>query len=269
MHLLQSLFVLLDYGDRITFNPTSDGTIRRIDRHTFKLPEDDLCTRAAEMLKQHSANRSLGATITLEKFIPPGAGLGAGSSNAATVLLALNKLWQTNLSLETLAEIGLKLGADIPVFIYGRASWAEGVGEQLSPVELDWISDKQYFVVLIPPVSVSTVDIFSHPELKRNHAPVGMQDFIAGDCINTLQPLVVALFPQVGQCVDYLNQFGQARMSGTGAAVFASFADEQQARSVVSGAPDGVIGFVSKICHPEPVHIALGIQATGTQPLSN
>ena len=188
-HRLQSLFQFLDHGDLLTFRPDTSGTIRREDRHRFQLPQDDLCVRAATWLRESAERPDLGVEIVLEKNIPPGSGLGAGSSNAATTLLALNRLWSLDLSDDRLLEIARRLGADVPVFLHGEAAWAEGAGDELSACAVD----EPWLALLIPRAPVSTAEAFNDPALRRDHAPVTREDFTSGRTGNDLEPVT---FPQ-------------------------------------------------------------------------
>jgi len=247
-HLLQTVFCFIGHGDRLRFKLRNDAQIIL----TAPLPdvpvERDLCYRAAHLL-QTTASIRQGVEITLEKNLPLGGGLGGGSSDAATTLIVLNRLWGAGLSQEELMRLGLQLGADVPVFIFGRNAWAEGVGEALTPLTLD----PAWYVVLVPPVSVPTALIFSAPELTRNTLPVKIPGFsgwlkggFASQTHNDLEPVVIARYPVVGKHLDWLRQFGPARMTGSGACVFAAFSTEQDARAVFAQKPDWIAGFVAQ-----------------------
>lgn len=235
-HLLQTVFRLLDFHDIVYLNPRTDGIIRRVGDVSGVPEEQDLCIRAARLLKEHSGT-SMGADILLEKRIPMGGGLGGGSSDAATVLLALNHLWNLNLPRQELQGLGLKLGADVPVFIFGQNAWAEGVGEDLQEI----ILRPAWYVVLTPPIHVSTADIFASNELTRNTIPTTIAAF-SGQASeaefkrahNDLEPVVCKQYPAVASCLEWLNQFSQARMSGSGASVFAEFGSSAEAESVLA-----------------------------------
>lgn len=255
-HLLQSVFVLLDYGDTITLDLCAGGAISRTS-DSPNIPEDaDLAVRAARLLQRECDVRR-GVNISVEKRIPIGGGLGGGSSDAASVLLALNRLWRTDLSNQRLQAIGLSLGADVPFFVRGRDAWAEGVGEKLSPVDVPaW-----WYLVLAPAVSVSTPFVFRHPELTRNSIPLKIADFSAGrlaDTRNDLQAIVVKAFPAVAaslaalQAVSQKSVFG-ARMTGSGACVFAAFEAEQDARNALAQLPPEHTGFVAKGLKQHPL----------------
>lgn len=252
-HLLQSVFRFIDYGDSLHFAVRDDGAISRSNALPGLDPENDLCVRAARLLQQVGGCR-LGVDITLEKRLPMGGGLGGGSSDAATTLLALNRLWNLNLSRAELQALGLKLGADVPVFIFGQSAFAEGVGEILQPLVLP----PAWYVVLAPPVSVPTAEIFNAEELTRDTFPIKMAAFSTGlvhnDLLhNDLEPVVCRKYPQVAECLIWLGQFGDARMTGSGACVFAAFAMEDQARAVFARRPDGMTGFVARGLDQHPL----------------
>jgi len=240
-HLLQSVFQFLDYGDEITIDLREDGVIQRLSELPGVLPEQDLVVRAAHLLQQESGCR-LGANIRVTKNLPMGGGLGGGSSDAATVLVALNRLWHLNLPVQRLALLGLQLGADVPVFIHGHAAWAEGVGEILHPVELP----EPWYLVLIPPVAVSTAEIFSDPELTRDCRAIKIRDFLAGQGGNVCQPVASRHYPEIAQALAWLGQFAEAKMTGTGSCIFAAFNSEEQAEAVYQQLPHNWRGFVAK-----------------------
>ncbi|GMR20952.1 MAG: 4-(cytidine 5'-diphospho)-2-C-methyl-D-erythritol kinase [Gammaproteobacteria bacterium] len=231
-HLLQTMFQFLDFGDVLRFAIRADGVIHRAEDLPGVAEADDLCLQAARLLQRHTGCTP-GATIYLEKHIPQGGGLGGGSSNAATVLLALNELWETGLGRDELARLGLRLGADVPVFIGGAAAWAEGVGEALTPVELE----TPYYVLLAPGVSVSTVQIFADPELTRNSPAITIRDFHEGRTRNDLEAVVFKHAPGVKQALSWLGQFGPARMTGSGSCLFLPVTDKAQAERIVSQCP--------------------------------
>jgi 4-diphosphocytidyl-2-C-methyl-D-erythritol kinase len=246
-HLLQTVFRLIDYGDTLGFKVRDDGAIIRHGQIPGVTPEQDLCVRAARLLKQH-AGCAQGVEIFLEKRLPLGGGLGGGSSDAATTLLALNRLWGLSLARAELQGLALQLGADVPVFIFGQSAFAEGVGETLQPIELP----PAWYVVLVPPVQVSTAGIFGSPELTRNTIPIRMSDFSSGQMGNDLEPVVCAKYPVVAEYLSWLGSFGKARMTGSGACVFAEFTSEREARKVFSHKPEAMQGFVAQglACHP-------------------
>ncbi len=241
-HLLQTVFRFLDYGDRLRFTVREDGVIRRI-RSLPGVPEDaDLVVRAARLLQAESGTR-LGANIELDKRLPMGGGLGGGSSDAATTLVALNRLWATGLDEDALAALGLRLGADVPVFVRGRAAWAEGVGEELTPVTLP----EPWYVVLCPPVHVTTAEVFGHPRLRRDCPPITIRDFLEGRATeNVCEPLVRARHPEVDAALRALAEHGPARMTGTGACVFAAFESEAAARQAWQALQGQWPGFVAR-----------------------
>lgn len=248
-HLLQSVFRFIDFGDELEFAVRPDGQIRHVHPIPGVDPEQDLCVRAARLLQQHTGTR-LGADITLHKRLPLGGGLGGGSSDAATTLLALNALWQTGVDRTTLRHLGLQLGADVPVFIFGRNAFAEGVGEVLQPVELD----NPWYVVLIPPVHSSTPKIFSHEGLTRNTEMLRMRDFKSARTRNDLQPVACSLYPEIGQHLEWLNHHAPARMTGSGSCVFAEFTSENAARDILQQLPATMSGFVAQGLSHHPLY---------------
>jgi 4-diphosphocytidyl-2-C-methyl-D-erythritol kinase len=240
-HLLQTAFRFVDFADRLRYQVRSDGLIARINRLPDIPEAEDLCVRAARALAQASGS-TLGADIEIDKRIPLGGGLGGGSSDAATTLLVLNKLWETGLSRAALQRIALTLGADVPVFIFGQSSFAEGVGEILQPIVLP----AAWYVILTPPVGVSTAEIFAAAELTRNTKPIKLAAFSAGiGLLNDLQPVVEKRYSEVARYLDWLRQFGDARMTGSGACVFCAFTSEQAAQEVIQALPSGMTGFIA------------------------
>ena len=239
-HLLQTLFRLVDHGDSLRFSPRADGEIRLATPLPGVLPESDLTVRAARLLQAETGCRQ-GVEIAVDKRLPMGGGLGGGSSDAATVLLALNHLWQLGLPCAQLQQIGLTLGADVPVFVGGRNAFAEGVGEALQPIDLI----PAWYVVLEPPVAVPTAAIFGAPELKRDTAPMAVADWAPGVGINDLQAVAVARFPPVADHLRWLAGYGDARMSGSGACVFAEFGTPQAAQAVLDELPATLVGWVA------------------------
>ncbi len=227
-HLLQTVFQFIDLYDILHFEERKDEQI--VLDSPFK--KQDLIYRAAFELQQRF-NISKGISISIEKNIPIGGGLGGGSSDAATTLLALNKIWQLNQSVETLAEIGLKLGADVPIFVHGKAAWAEGIGEKLTPIELP----EPYFVVIKPDCSVATAKIFRAPHLTRNSKPITMRAFFAGQGKNDCQAVVCEEYPIIQTALNWLNQFAPATLTGTGSCIFAAFDDKSQANQVHTQSP--------------------------------
>ena len=240
-HELQTLFQFLDHGDELTFTARTDGQIRL---HT-DLPgvehDSNLIVRAARLLQTHSAC-TLGADIELIKRLPMGGGIGGGSSDAATTLLGLDYLWQTRLGVDRLAAIALTLGADVPVFVRGRAAVAEGVGERLQPVELS----EPWYLVVAPQVSVSTAEIFSDPELTRNTPAITVRSLLAGGGHNDCQPVVEKRYPEVRNALSLLNKFVPASMTGTGACVFGSFPNKGEADKVCRQLPADLPAFTAQ-----------------------
>jgi 4-diphosphocytidyl-2-C-methyl-D-erythritol kinase len=239
-HLLQTLFRFVDHGDRLSFAPRADGRVVLATPLPGVPPENDLTVRAARLLQTETGCRQ-GVEIRLEKRLPLGGGLGGGSSDAATVLLALNHLWQLGLPRQRLQEIGLTLGADVPVFVFGHNAFAEGVGEALQPVDLPPV----WYVVLEPPVQVPTAAIFGAPELKRDTPPMHAADWRPGMGGNDLEAVAVARFPAVAEHLRWLSAFGEARMSGSGACVFAEFASQEAAQAVIDELPATMVGWVA------------------------
>jgi 4-diphosphocytidyl-2-C-methyl-D-erythritol kinase len=246
-HLLQTLFRLLEHGDSLRFAPRDDGVVSLATPLPGVPPETDLTVRAARLLQAETGCRA-GVEISVEKRLPMGGGLGGGSSDAATVLLALNHLWGLGLPCQRLQEIGLGLGADVPVFVFGRNAFAEGVGEALVPVDLP----QAWYVVLEPPVMVSTAVIFTAPGLKRDTAPIGFDAWHPGFGGNDLEPVAISRFPVVLEYMRWLSAFGQVRMSGSGACVFAEFAQREEAQMVLNQLPQGMRGWLAAglVHHP-------------------
>lgn len=247
-HQLQTVFQFVDIADQLRFRLRDDGLIHRT-TEIDGVPEDaDLAVRAARLL-QAELGGAVGADIELRKNLPMGAGLGGGSSDAATTLLALNHLWNGGLSAQQLAEIGLQLGADVPVFVHGVAAWAEGVGERLEPLELA----DSWYLVLFPSCHVSTADIFSDPELTRNSARITIADFFAGSRENDCLPVVCRRYHEVADAIGWLAQYGDAQLTGTGAAVFAAFEREEEARDLHALLPKHLSGIVGRGLNRSPV----------------
>ena len=253
-HLLQSVFLLLDFGDAINFSRRNDGVIRRLSDLPGVNEDVDLVVRAAQALKREAAyvpgSAALGVDINVDKKIPMGGGLGGGSSDAATTLLGLNRLWNLNFPREKLQKIGLALGSDVPFFVFGCNAFVEGIGEQLQAVTLpSW-----WYLVLTPPVQVPTPAVFAHPELTRDTFPIKILDFSAQGLLNTrndLQPVVLKAFPQVSRCFEALQAVSQksvfgVRMTGSGACVFAAFEIEQDARDAFRVLQPEYKGFIAQ-----------------------
>ncbi len=250
-HELQTLFQLLDWGDSMRFTPNNGGEIT-LSGDTMGIPvEENLITRAARALPRNQEKH--GVDIRVQKRIPAGGGLGGGSSNAATTLLALNQLWQLGLSSMQLQEIGAQLGADVPVFVGGQSAWAEGTGEVLTPV----VIPESWYLVVTPDCHVGTAEIFSHQQLTRDTSPIKIAAFFEGHSRNDFQTLVRRLHPEVNNALNCLDKFGNARLTGTGACVFCSFADEQAARIALSEISHPLTGFVARGINESPVLAAL------------
>lgn len=251
-HTLQTVYQFLDYSDELEFRPTDDGRITRITPVAGVAEEADLTVRAARLLKA-ACGTAKGATIRLKKRIPAGGGLGGGSSDAATTLLALDRLWGADLPLSQLAALGLQLGADVPVFILGQAAWAEGVGEKLTPIELE----EPWYVVLTPPIHVSTADVFADPQLTRYGPPITIRDFRKGQTRNDLEPVVRRKHPEVDQVFRWLEQFGETRMTGSGGSVFLKVASVEQGGEILEKAPDPLTGFMARGMNRHPLYNVL------------
>lgn len=267
-HLLQTVFRFIDFGDTLHFRARADGLIARVNDIPGVPADTDLCVRAARALQAASTTK-LGADIHLEKRLPMGGGLGGGSSDAATTLLALNALWGCGLNRSQLIDFAVEIGADVPVFVFGQNAFAEGIGEALQAITLP----DAWYVVLTPPVAVPTAAVFARPELKRDSKKVTLQGFSTalqnsgigselGDKLgnklanalltNDLQAVVLQQYPEVARHLDWLAQHGPAMMTGSGACVYAAFAGEAEARRVASELPKDMQGFVARglDCHP-------------------
>lgn len=251
-HELQTCFQFVDLSDEITIEVRNDGQIRR----TLALPgvsEDaDLCIRAARALKKASGAR-LGAEIRLLKRIPIGGGMGGGSSDAATCLVALNRLWGINWPAEKLAALGLKLGADVPVFVHGRAAFAEGVGDRLTPLYPPLAPIESNYLIIKPNVCVSTADVFQDPELTRNSAPITIHGFLASGGRNDCLGVVRRRYPDVARALDWLSLFGSARLTGTGACVFLACETKELGQEIMRKLPPGVAGFLTRGLNDSPL----------------
>ena len=240
-HCLQTVFQFLDYHDVLYFAIRRDG---QLCYHDFVQPwtlEQDLIFRAAKLLQQYSGT-SLGADIYVDKKIPVGGGLGGGSSDAATTLLGLNQLWQLQLSRTILIQLGLSLGADVPIFLYGQAAWAEGIGEQLTPLELD----EPWYLVIYPGCAVATAEIFADPALTRDALPIKISTFLAGQTTNVCEPIVRKRYPLVDQAMKWLEQYGSSRLTGTGSCLFARFEHQAEAQALLAKLPKIGYGFVAQ-----------------------
>ena len=249
-HTLQTAFVFLDYADQLAFELTNGGEITRIDlagKVNVTLPETDLCLAAARLLQAHGGVVQ-GARISLRKNIPAGAGLGGGSSDAATTLIALNRLWKLDLTADELIQLGRQLGADVPVFLHGENTLAEGVGDIFQPLKVP----QQAFCVLIPQIHVSTEQVFSDSSLTRDTPIKTIRGSLPPGLRNDLEAVTCRRYPPVDEALKWLRQFGDARMSGTGASVFLACDSLEAAEKILHQRPKGVDGFVahSLLCHP-------------------
>jgi 4-diphosphocytidyl-2-C-methyl-D-erythritol kinase len=254
-HMLQTLFRFIDLHDTLHFTLREDGAVHRSNAIDGVEEDQDLCVRAARLLQEETGCK-LGVDIALEKRIPMGGGLGGGSSDAATTLIALNRLWGLGLPRERLMQLGLRLGADVPVFVFGENAFAEGVGEQLQAFPLP----EAWYVVLFPPVHVPTVQIFTHPELTRDSVSITMRALSqlrqqeGQQLRNDLQSVVCKLYPEVARYIAWLGNFGQAVMTGSGACVFAEFESRNQAEAVVRQLPHNMRGVVAQGLVKHPLH---------------
>jgi 4-diphosphocytidyl-2-C-methyl-D-erythritol kinase len=257
-HLLQSVFTLIDRCDRLRFRVREDGVIRRVNDVAGIPATQDLAVRAASVLKEASGT-SKGADIELDKVIPMGGGLGGGSSDAATVLIVLDRLWDTRLGNDTLQELAASLGADVPFFVFGQPAWAEGIGERLRAVEVP----SRWYVVLTPRVHVPTQAVFTAPELTRDTEALKMEDFSAQPAPfidtrrfrNDLEPVVTARYPAVREHLEWLGRHGNARMTGSGSCVFAGYESREAAQRVLDQLPGSMSGFVAQGLTHHPLRL--------------
>ncbi|RNF84114.1 4-(cytidine 5'-diphospho)-2-C-methyl-D-erythritol kinase [Montanilutibacter psychrotolerans] len=261
-HLLQTVFRILDWGDTIRLRVRDDGRIVRHGPSVAGVEEaDDLVVRAAKIL-QEASNSHKGVDIVVEKRIPAGGGFGGGSSDAATVLVALDALWGTALGVDRLADLGLRLGADVPVFVHGRNAWAEGVGEQLSPVELA----PAWYVLLDPGVHAPTAALFSSPELTRDASPATMRAFFSGKPLgNAFEPVLRARESAVEAAFAALSQVGHARLTGSGSGCFVEFASREAAQAALEALPAGHRAWLAAGVARSPLHVALEEMVAGRQ----
>ena len=255
-HQLQTVFQLLEFGDELTIRADDKDRINLEQDYDGIDLENDLVLRAATLLKAKTETRK-GAVISVNKRIPIGGGLGGGSSDAATTLVVLNRLWNTGLSLYQLSDLGLQLGADVPVFIQGHSSWAEGVGERLQPVELP----DNWFLVIYPDCPVNTATVFNQPELTRNSTPITIRDFLGGAGHNDCEKVVFDHYPEVAAAAKWLDGWTKARLTGTGSCIFGRFGSEQEASTVLAQLPHAWQGFVSRGCNMSPLHQKLARSA--------
>jgi len=251
-HELQTVFQFLDFSDELQFQVREDGQICRVSDTPGVSEAEDLVVRAAQLLKSETGCE-LGVDIRIQKNLPMGGGLGGGSSDAATTLVALNQLWELGLDEDSLAVLGLQLGADVPVFVRGQAAWAEGVGEHLQPVTLS----EPWFVVLVPKVNVSTADLFNDPQLTRDSTPIKIRGSLEGYDIhafgNVFEPVVRKRYREIDEAIAWLNEFSPARLTGTGACVFAAFDEESRAREAAAQVEGRWGVFVVRGCNRSPL----------------
>ena len=263
-HELQTVFQFVDLADRVRIARRTDTRLRRTTAIPGVDEADDLVIRAAQLLR-NECGIDEGADIGVEKRIPPGGGLGGGSSDAASTLVGLERLWGLGMDTERLAALGVKLGADVPVFVRGLAAWAEGVGERLVPVALE----EPWYVLIVLPVAVSTADVFHAPALTRNTPGIRMNSLLRGGCEtpgapvrvghllasarNDCEPVVRQMHPEVGDAIDWLSMYGRARMTGTGATVFAPFGSHEQAVEVASSVPPPWRGLAAQGLNRSPL----------------
>jgi len=258
-HLLQTVFQFLDYSDQLLFETRNDDVIALENSLPGVADEDNLIIRAARKLQAYSTNKAgkKGVNIQLLKKLPMGGGLGGGSSNAATTLLALNHLWQLDLTTDELKSIGLELGADVPIFIHGEACLAEGIGEQFTNIELE----PCWYLVLVPNCQVNTGEIFSDPTLTRNSKTIRIRTSLnwafLGTLRNDCEAVVKKRYPEVNQALEWLSQYGIARMTGTGCCVFTSFPSEQEARKIATLLPKSMQAFVARGVNKSPAQSTL------------
>jgi len=252
-HDLQTIFQFIDFCDQLQFKTRRDSQIIRHYNAPLIEAENDLIVRAAKLLQQNGKNnrsKTTGLDIYLSKKLPMGGGVGGGSSDAATTLVALNNLWQLNLSENELAHLGLQLGADVPVFVHGQAVWAEGVGERFTAIEIP----EPWYVVIIPEVHVSTAELFSHPELRRDMPLISLSDYKPGSGENVFETLVRHDYPAVDVALKWLNNYAPSRMTGTGSCVYAPFDSEAQALNCLNQLPEQMKGFVAKGRNISPLY---------------
>lgn len=253
-HQLQSLFQLLDVGDEIGFEINHANHIAISEQIPGVAEQDNLVYRAALALQPY-ASKNAGCLLHINKRLPMGGGIGGGSSNAATVLVVLNKLWQCNLTTQKLADIGLKLGADVPIFVHGNTAFAEGVGDILVPTS----PPKKWYLVATPNVSISTKTIFTSPDLPRNSCKIDFSTYLFDETRNDCQTLVEKTHKEVANLLQWLVHYAPSRMTGTGASVFAVFDAKEDADKVLHLLPDCYAGFVAKGVDRSGLHLALGI----------
>ncbi len=247
-HLLQTVFQFLDYADSITLSLRDDGEINRLTALTGVAAENDLVVKTAKLLQKYCDSR-FGVDISVDKILPMGGGLGGGSSNAASVLVALNHLWGCGLNQEKLMQLGVQLGADVPVFIFAHSAWAEGVGERLKEVDLP----EKWYLVLKPPINVSTAEVFSNSQLRRDCATITIRDFLTGQTENVCEKPVREMYPEVDRALIDLAKFGESRLTGTGACVFAAFDSKEEAEKALTELSEKWDCFVARSMNQTPL----------------
>jgi 4-diphosphocytidyl-2-C-methyl-D-erythritol kinase len=248
-HLLQSVFQLIDLCDTISLCPNQSGEVQHLNPLPNVPAETDLTVRAARLL-QKATGCQFGVDIRVNKRLPMGGGVGGGSSDAATVLLALNRLWQLNLPRKRLMELGLSLGADVPFFIFGESAFVEGIGEIMTPVA----TEERYFVILHPPVHVATQQIFTDPSLTRNTPPIKVPHLSSAVTHNDLETVACKSYPEIAESITWLSQYADARMTGSGSCVFASFTSPDEANRVIYDLPKNMTGYVARSLSKHPLH---------------
>ncbi|EFP95797.1 4-(cytidine 5'-diphospho)-2-C-methyl-D-erythritol kinase [Vibrio caribbeanicus] len=248
-HELQTLFQFIDFGDELTITANTSGEITLSPELPSVPTQHNLIWKAATQFQEFT-NSSLGAHIELKKSLPMGGGIGGGSSNAATTLIALNYLWETNVSLDVLAQLGLKLGADVPVFIKGMAAFAEGVGEKIIAA----YPEEKWYLVVKPNISISTADIFSHPSLTRNTPKQSLSTLLSQPYENDCEKIVRLLYPEVDKQLSWLLQYAPSRLTGTGSCIFSEFSTKKEAEEILKTLPDSVSAFVAKGKNTSPLH---------------
>ncbi|MEE9319073.1 MAG: 4-(cytidine 5'-diphospho)-2-C-methyl-D-erythritol kinase [Granulosicoccus sp.] len=251
-HTLQTVYQFVDICDVLQFSVREDNEVHLISAFDLVPPEQNLVVRAARALQAHSGTRA-GTDIHLEKVIPSGGGLGGGSSDAATTLVALNEFWRLGLSIKELAEIGVTVSADVPVFVYGQASWAEGIGDKLTPVA----PTEPWYLIVNPNVHVSTEELFNAPELTRNTSPITIRDFMDGLSGNVFEPVVVSRYPEVRKALEWMranNPGRRAKLSGTGSCVFTRVESEAQGKELAEKIPDEMTGYVVRAKNASPLY---------------
>jgi 4-diphosphocytidyl-2-C-methyl-D-erythritol kinase len=254
-HELQTLFQFVDYGDTLSFDHAKNNEITLTPSIEGVDDNDNLIIKAAKRL-QAFAHCNQGAQITLNKVLPMGGGLGGGSSNAATTLIALNILWDLNLPLTTLAEIGLALGADVPVFVMGTSAFAEGIGEQLTPVDLP----EPWYLIIKPDAHSDTKEIFSHKLLTRDSPKSKMRSVLTRQRRNDCEAVVRMIYPEIDKSLNLLNKFSSARMTGTGACIFSEHNSEDDAKAILVKLPAETNAFIAKGSNKSPLHTVLSAQ---------